>query len=131
MCLRVVYGIYKGLTPGMETRFKVFMKTEEGELYPLFLSNLDKGPLPLGQWLDEKYYRPPDPHDKIKSHLGTFYPTGWHVYVDEDRANAIASSVDERRIALKVYCKGLLADGEDVHGFVNEVYRYIKIERES
>ena len=138
MCMRYVYGIYKGITPGMVTRFKGFMRTEEGKLYPLFKYNLDRDPLPLGQWLDEKDYRPAGYRDKIRSYSGITYPTGWHVYVDEDRANIVASIVTEhsdflgfdRGVVLKVYCKGLLADGEDTYGAMNEVYRYIKIEKE-
>jgi len=136
MCLRVVYGIYKGLTPEMETRFKVFMQAEGG-LYPLFMYNLRKDPLPLGQWLDEKDYRP-GVQSKIRSDSGIVYPMGWHVYVDENRARVVASLVNEhtsflgfdRAVVLKVYSKTLLADGEDAYGFMNEVYKYIKIEKE-
>ena len=140
MCLRLVYGVYEGTSTEVITRPKVFMIFgEEKLLYPVFMYDLYKEALPVGVWLDEKDYRPACFYDKVESYSGELYPLGWNVYVDEERANRVASihaydpdfSYLEGRIVLNVECKGLLANGEDVHGFVNEVYRYIKIEKES
>jgi len=139
MCLRNVCEIFQGTSEVVLIRFKVFLASSKGELYPIHMYNSSKGPLPLGEWLDEKDYRPIGSQDKIKSQTGTIYPTGWHVYLDKVRASDMASVITARGpvipgfnkgVVLKVYCKGLLTSGEDVSRNMNEVYRYIKIEKE-
>ena len=138
MCLRNVCEIFQGTSEVVLIRFKVFLASSKGELYPIHMYNPSKGPLPFGEWLDEKDYRP-IPQDRIKSQTGTIYPTGWHVYLDKARASDVASVITARvpvipgfnkGVVLKVYCKGFLASGEDVSRNMNEVYRYIKIEKE-
>ena len=133
MCMDRVDGIYKGTSRKIETRYKVFFRYQETEpLQPLYVS-LDKN-LPEGVWLNEKDYRDNafQGKEKIESSDGEEYPIGWHVFLTkEDVQSLIPNYVfSSRRVVRKVLCRGLLASGEEGNAVV-EVYKYIKIEKET